>query len=303
MYKNNREIVDLSLFLCYNITVKKIKEQNLNIMTIETLNQRIANAQAKLEKLNKKYERILKAEASNYEKDNPYYYSDYDKRSCERDIKELTNNIEKYTQMLTSEIEKNNSRDVKIIIDFLNNWKEKVYNYYKKDLINCFEERANLKILYNNYSNLSYSEKYELGENTEYHKAKHILYCKLNGYKERKSFINHWGKEDYHDVKVKDGEWEHLKYYLDRCDTLDDCLKLLDKELEQEKNRKYDFIIQRVNKIVGQITDAQNLKISGDGELNGIIYGTRGKASVETVGCAGYNIQVFHFRCYVREVK
>ena len=271
-------------------------------MTIETLNQRIANAQAKLEKLNKKYERILKAEASNYEKDNPYYYSDYDKRSCERDIKELTNNIEKYTQMLTSEIEKNNSRDVKIIIDFLNNWKEKVYNYYKKDLSKYYIEKEILKQAFLKYDENRYAPSVDEFKE-KYEEARKALYCKLNGYKERKTFVNRWGKEDYTDVKVKDGEWEHIKYYIEKSNSLEEALKLLDKELEQEKNRKYDFIIQRVNKIVGQITDAQGLRISGDGELNGIIYGTRGKASVETVGCAGYNIQIFHFRCYIKEIK
>ena len=54
-----------------------------------------------------------------------------------------------------------------------------------------------------------------MGENSGYHKARYNLYCKLNGYKERKSFINNWGKEDYADIKVKDGEWEHLKHYVE----------------------------------------------------------------------------------------
>ena len=95
-------------------------------MTIETLNQRIKNAENKLEKLNLKYARILKAAESNYQENNPYYYDDCDKRSCEREIKELNNSIEKYNQMLASEIEKSNSRDVQIIVDFLNQWKNKV---------------------------------------------------------------------------------------------------------------------------------------------------------------------------------
>ena len=63
------------------------------------------------------------------------------------------------------------------------------------------------------------------------------------------------------------------------------------------------YHVERVNKIVGQITDAYGLRVGGNGELNGIIIGTKGKASVETIGCAGYNIQCYHFRCYIREVK
>ena len=273
------------------------------MISIETLNKRIQNKEAELIKLEKKLERILKAEESNYQDNNPYYYNEYDKKCCLRDIEFAKDDIDRYKKQLQINIEKTNSRDVKIIIDFLNQWKERVYNYYKEDLSKYYIEKAEMKKLYDEFSKLSYAERYELGENSEYHKARHNLHCKLNGYKERRTFINSWGKEDHTDVKVKDGEWEHLNHYVERCNSLEEALKLLDKELEQEKNRKYDFIIDRVNKIVGQITDAQNLKISGDGELNGVIIGTKSKASVETVGCAGYNIQCYHFRCYVREIK
>ena len=150
---------------------------------------------------------------------------------CLRDIETCKNDIIKYESQLQTEIEKSNSRDIPAILDFLAKWKERVYSFYKNDLEQYFEEKANLKKLYNEFSKLSYAERYELGDNSEYHKARHNLYCKLNGYKERKTFTNHWGKEDYHDVKVRDGEWEHLKHYLERCDTLDGCLKLLDKEI------------------------------------------------------------------------
>ena len=272
------------------------------MLSIETLEKRIQNRENELIKLEKKLTRILKAEEFNYQDNNPYYYNEHDKKYCLRDIENAKNDILKYKEQLQNEIEKSNSRDVKIIIDFLNNWKEKVYKYYHKDLSKYYIEKELLRQSFINYDNNRYSpDSKDFLE--KYDEARKALYCKLNGYKERKSFINHWGKEDYHDVKVKDGEWEHIKHYIERSNSLEEALKLLDKELEQEKNRKYDFIIQRVNKIVGQITDAQGLRISGDGELNGIIIGTKGKASVETIGCAGYNVQCFHFRCYIREVK
>ena len=271
--------------------------------SVEFIEKRLDGKKKELEKLEKKLSRILKAEESNYEKDNPYYYSDYDKKSTLKEIDICKNDIIKYESQLQSEVEKSNSRNIPAILDFLSKWKERVFSFYEKDLNKCFEEKANLKRLYDEYYNLSYKERYELGENTEYHKARHNFYCKLNGYKERQTFTNYWGKEDYRDVKVKDGEWEHLKHYLDRCDTLDDCLKLLDKELEQEKNRKYDFIIERTNKIVGQITDAKGLRVGAKGDLSGYIFGTRGKAHVETIGAGGYNIQVYHFRTLIKEVK
>ena len=270
--------------------------------SVDFIQKRLDGKKAELEKLEKKLTRILKAEESNYELNNPYYYSDYDKKYCLRDIENCKNDIIKYESQLQCEVEKSNSRDIPAILDFLAKWKERVYEFYKKDLNKYFIEKEILRQAFLNYD----KNRYQPGVDEfkeKYEESRKILYCKLNGYKERQTFINHWGKEDYRDVKVRDGEWEHLKHYLDRCDTLDDCLKLLDKELEQEKNRKYDFIIERTNKIVGQITDAKGLRISGDDELNGIILGTKGKASVETVGCAGYNIQIFHFRCYIKEVK
>ena len=272
------------------------------MISIETLNKRIQNKEAELIKLEKKLERILKAEESNYQDNNPYYYNEYDKKCCLRDIEFAKDDIDRYKKQLQINIEKTNSRDVKIIIDFLNQWKERVYNYYKEDLSKYYVEKENLRKSFLKYDENRYSPDSKEFQQ-KYEEARKALHCKLYGYKERRTFINSWGKEDHTDVKVKDGEWEHLNHYVERCNSLEEALKLLDKELEQEKNRKYDFIIDRVNKLVGQITDAQNLKISSDGELNGIITGTKGKASVETVGCAGYNIQCYHFRCYVREIK
>ena len=271
--------------------------------SLEFLNNRLNGAKDKLVKLEKKLERILKAEESNYQDNNPYYYSDYDKKYCLRDIEDCKFSIEKYSQQIACEIEKSNSRNVPAILEFLNQWKERVYNYYKEDLSKYYVEKAEVKKLYDEFSKLSYAERYELGQDNKYYKARHDLYCKLNGYKERKTFINHWGKEGYRDVKVRDGEWEHLRHYVERCNSLEECLKLLDKELEQEKNRKYDFIIERVNKIVGQITDATGLRIGAKNDLNGVIIGSRGKAHVETIGAGGYNIQCYHFRTLIKELK
>ena len=75
------------------------------------------------------------------------------------------------------------------------------------------------------------------------------------------------------------------------------------KILDQEANAKYDFIIERTNAIVGQITDASGLSVGAKGELNGIIVGTKGTAKVETIGAGGWNIQVAHFRTLIHPVK
>ena len=82
----------------------------------------------------------------------------------------------------------------------------------------------------------------------------------------------------------------------------DEALTKLTKDVNDEANRKYDFIIERVNNICGTMTDASDLRIGYNGELNGTIIGTKGKASVKTIGAGGYNIQQFHFRTLVHKI-
>ena len=80
---------------------------------------------------------------------------------------------------------------------------------------------------------------------------------------------------------------------------MEEAMNKLEKDLTKEWNRKYDFIIERTNEIVGKITDASNLKVGAKGDLNGYIIGTKGTAKVQTIGAGGYNIQCFHFRTLI----
>ena len=75
----------------------------------------------------------------------------------------------------------------------------------------------------------------------------------------------------------------------------------LSKDLDEEANRKYDFIIERTNAIVGEITDASGLSVGSKQDLNGYIVGKRGVAKVQTIGAGGYNVQCFHFRTLIHE--
>lgn len=76
----------------------------------------------------------------------------------------------------------------------------------------------------------------------------------------------------------------------------------LEKEMEQEKREKLLDLVQRMMKVVGRITDAGHLSIGPKGDINGYIEGTEGKATVETIGAGGYNVQCYHFRTLIHEI-
>ena len=81
-------------------------------------------------------------------------------------------------------------------------------------------------------------------------------------------------------------------------------LEKLNKILRDEKQRKYEDLVNRVTAIVGEITNVTNLKIGNQqGELNGFVEGTQGKCSVQTIGAGGYNIQCFHYRVLIHKIN
>lgn len=260
----------------------------------EFLTKRIEGKEKELVKLNKKLERIRKVEAQGWADPNPYYYHEYDLRVTLRDIENAQKALCEYKEQLKSEIEKANSRNVPAIIEFLDGWKARITSTYTEGLTEYFDEKELVRELYKKVPSI-YRDSLE---KAEYETAKHVLYSKCYGYFEKREFTNRWGNTDYHEVKVRDGEYEWLRPYCEERN-LEEALKKLEKDLTREWYRKYDFIIERTNKIVGTITDASNLKVGNKGDLNGYIVGTSGTAKVQTVGAGGYNIQCFHFRTLI----
>ena len=267
--------------------------------TIEFIEKRIAGKEKELDKLNKKLERIRKVEAQNWEDPNPYYYSKHDLEVTLRDIEDVQKALNSYNYQLISEQEKAASRNVPAIIEFLNNWRERVIDFHTEKFKEYYTEKQLVRDLYNKVSDRIYSRD-ETPDRVAYDTAKDIFHKKCYGYYERRDFINRWGNPDHSDIKVKDGEYEWLKPYINEY-TLDEAMAKFKKDIDKEWIRKYDFIIERTNQIVGQITDASNLKIGAKHDLNGFIIGTKGTAKVQTIDAGGYNIQCYHFRTLINK--
>ena len=61
-------------------------------------------------------------------------------------------------------------------------------------------------------------------------------------------------------------------------------------------------LINRTKAIVGNVTNWEHLRYGVSG-LDGIVYGDKGKASVNTIVAGGYNIQRKHYRVLVKAIK
>jgi len=271
--------------------------------SIEYIQKRIEGKEKELDKPNKKLARIRKVEAQNWNDPNPYYYNERDLKWCLRDIADAQAALEKWQQALATETEKANSRNVQAILDFLEMWKQNVRDYYGKGLTAFYADKKTVRDAYNQISKFRYGTPEHIEAVKAHEALSEKFYIDRHGKFEYRMVYNRWmQREEKQKVKVKDGKYEYLAPYSNEA-TIEEATEKLEKDLVLEANRKYDYIIERTNRIVGQITDATNLHIGAKHDLNGYIIGTNGTAKVQTIGAGGYNIQCFHFRTLINELK
>lgn len=271
--------------------------------SVAFIQKRIAGKEKELDKLNKKLARIRKVEAQNWEDPNPYGYHEYDLKRTLKDIDKVQKDLDGYKAQLAAEEEKAQSRNVPAILEFLEDWKARVFNYYDNDLRDAFAEEARIRSLAAEQKGKRYGTPEYDEAHANYTAASKANYAKHHGYyrpltDEEKKLPKY---RYAYQIKVADGEWEHLSPYF--LDTYEESIAKLQQHLDEEANRKYDFIIERTQAITGKITDATALRIGAKHDLNGYIIGEKGTAKVQTIGAGGYNIQCYHFRTLINEVK
>ena len=269
--------------------------------TIEYLNKRIEGKQKEITKLEGKLARIKKAEATNWEV-NPYYYHESDLKWTTKDLEVARTALAKYEAELATAVEKANSRNVKAILDFLEGWKVRVTEYYNNGLVEYYETRKAVRELLHKMDACRYGTPEYYKAEAEYKAADKVFDGRCYGYFHEETYTNKFGRLCSKTVKDRDGEIEYCREYFG-FKNLDEALAKLAADLKKEADAKYDDIIERANFICGTITDASGLYIGQKGEIDGYVIGERGKAHIQTIGAGGYNIQCFHFRTLIHEIK
>lgn len=283
-------------------------------MEIKDLELKVEKAEEKVEKCKKTIERHKKQ----LEKKIQSCLADYEIKWKEEDIKGATRKLEDAERILESwntklliEIEKKRfieGNTPQVIKDFLEDWKRmafdwhvKKYNDFQNFKIELKEKQLNARIecVKTTPEYAEYLD--ENGEVKDYYNNEYNL-MNLYPRKYMDSYLSERGLDSRTVDRSKTAFAGFTVLKMCEIRNEEERLSWLDKRLETEKKEKTIDLINRINKVVGSITDAKGLSISEKGNLDGTIIGEKGEARIETVGCGGWNIQCFHFRTLVHKL-
>ena len=256
-------------------------------MTQKELEQKVIDAESRVAKR----EAVLKKHNSQLAKMIEKGADRFDVSIKREDIKSATSKLAEAREALANWKDKLNTRITRdayleantpeILKDFLENWKQHAIGYYREKRIR-FEK---------------YRELYKGRELTDYDLAN------LWPRRDVDAFLSERGLE-YHQIQKKLREaGDQITLRLLEIRDEDEREAWLEKTMDEEKRAKLLDLIGRIMSTVGTITDAATLYIGPEGDINGIIVGTEGKAKIQTIGAGGYNIQCFHFRTLIHEIK
>lgn len=279
------------------------------MMTKEQLNDRIENKNIDIQKINNRiikwsktctdediaiakeygmtdYNSSQKQELHNkyseYKKQKGYDYhrsSDIDEVArAYGDLREAQKTLEKYQVQLAEIVNFENEDKIEVLVEFLQNWRAKAYSWYIQNA---------------------------------------QLYIALRA-KQREEFEKHQAKEEERLNTKLDWRQSHYlesvfnRYYYSEIAPLSreiaghkeiDTDKL-NKVLDDEVVAKYKDLVLRISAVVGEIQDVSGLSIGNkNGEINGIVKGTKGVAKIDTISAGGYAVQCFHYRILVHKYK
>ena len=267
-------------------------------MTREQLQERINKLESKIEKTEKnqfKYYDKLSASTRrlalagvgrkweerrllNLSWDDEYNLDMYYTKKSE--LEDFTNTLNKYKNQLKA---LDDLIEIPVLRDFLNNWKENTIEYYIELTDKYIEKRKEIEEEYTKKGTITNGCIYY---NSPF-KAEYYKKCE--------------------DLKKAYGSYVvQIAYYYRRTKN-----EQIRKDIEKEAQNKYKKLVNRISEIVGEITNCNNLRIAGNGEINGVIEGSKGKVKITTIVAGGYNENIIvnvkhgqcaHYRVLVREL-
>lgn len=206
---------------------------------------------------------------------------------AERRLQDAETIMNNWKSKLDIAIEKErflNDEAPQVIKDFLEKWKQQAYDWHIKR--------------YNDYQ--AFKVKIEKDRKEVY--AELGIRESFPPRREQEKILKEKGL-DYRSVTQRKADFAgQAVLKMDSMRKESERLEWLEKVLEAEKKVKMLDLINRINAVVGTITDANGLKIAG-GNLNGVIIGEKDTAKIETIGAGGWNIQCFHYRTLIHKVK
>lgn len=281
-------------------------------MTQEDLKLKVINAEAKVAKrtavLKKHREQLAKLIQKGADK--------FDISIKQSDIESAVNKLEEAKQILANWQAKLDERIAaddyleanapEILKDFLESWKQHAIAYYREKRIRFIEYRKELKAQERAARLEALQTLPSLERYREIYKGRELTDSDLANLWPRKdvdAFLSERGLE-YHQIQRKLNEFgDQITFRLLEIRDDQEREAWLEKAMEEEKRAKLIDLIGRIMGTVGTITDAAALHIGPEGDINGYIVGTEGKAKIQTIGAGGYNIQCFHFRTLIHEMK
>lgn len=239
-----------------------------------------------------------------------------DIKNAEKNLDIAKETFQKYKEKYNIEVNKKQyimQNCPRIIMDFLDQWEQQCHDFYMERYEQYPEKKQSLKQMQKEFIKSYFEDKQEI-----YEMLKKPYDEEINAY-EPYSFQH---KQTDHYRQTEEYRWFASlkeKGLTDQCikHTLKTFMtdvgmamlnstqpeKTLNHILKLEKDNKLYMLLTKVSGITGEITDASNLKIGLKGDLNGIIKGKDGECNITTIGAGGYNIQCYHYRVLVKEIK
>ena len=200
-----------------------------------------------------------------------------------RDLAEAKNTLHKYETSLNKLVNFDNAEKIEVIWSFLQDWKQEV-----KDWIIAGCE------LYGQLRD-KYSDEWEKYKTTSDYTTQY------NSYIDHK--FSKWRADYEIENKFKDEYYSEVpplsKKFYTRHGGYDQAA--LEKFLDAEVRAKYNDLVNRITEKAGEIVNADNLYIGRNGQINGIVNGTKNDVRVETISAEG-PIQRFHYRVLVHVI-